>query len=410
MTEQSSDGTASVALTQAWQRFHAAQEEVLRWMEETPRFKSVPQHRAKAYHTVLEALAMAYNFAAAPRMYHPRLQINTGWQTDIYTLGQNGPDFFYAVTFLDGRQTYRLRGRFGDAVLILMQVLNHLSGHPDSKAIGNYDLSQFEIGPDGSFEITLSAARHSGNWVPLDGQCPYHFLLFRRAMGDWHMDPGELGIERVNPLPADYYDADEFDESAVAHRIDRATAFLKYLVRDFNIKLFDSYVSNGGGYNNMAFLPGTTTSQVGSPSSNYAMAVFDLQEDEALVIELDKLPDGVYWSFQAGDVWSRSLNFTHRQTSINMHQAAVDGDGGFRAVVAHRDPGVANWIDTTGHLQGTVVFRNYRATRQPVPATRKVMFSQVLEVLPKGTKMITPDERAAALERRRQGFLKLHGE
>lgn len=410
MTQKNSGETASTTLAAAWQRFHAAQQEALRWMEETPRFKDVPQHRAKAYHTLLEALAMAYNFAVAPRLYHPRLQINTGWQTEFYTLGQNCPDFFYIVTFLDGRQTYRLRGRFGDNVLILLQVLNHLAGHPDSRAIGNYDLSKFEIGPNGSFEIVLSAEKHAGNWIPLDRQSPYHFILFRRAMGDWHMDPGELAIERVNPLPQDYYDADEFDEAAIAQRIDRATAFLKYLVRDFNIKLYDFYVNNSGGYNRMAYLPGTVTSEVGSPSSNYAMAVFDLKDDEALIIELDKLPDGVYWSFQAGDVWSRSLNFTYRQTSINMHQAAVDRDGGFRAVVAHKDPGVANWIDTTGHLQGTIVFRNYRAMGQPVPATRKVKLTEVLSALPKDTKMVTPAERAAALERRRRGFLKLHGE
>ena len=61
------------------------------------------------------------------------------------------------------------------------------------------------------------------------------------------------------------------------------------------------------------FLPGTITSTVGSPSSNYAMAIYDLAEDEALIVELDQLPDGVYWSFQLGDVWSRSQNYMYRQ-------------------------------------------------------------------------------------------------
>jgi hypothetical protein len=39
--------------------------------EDSPRFKDFPQHSAKAYHTMMEALAMAYNFAIAPRMHHP---------------------------------------------------------------------------------------------------------------------------------------------------------------------------------------------------------------------------------------------------------------------------------------------------------------------------------------------------
>lgn len=406
----SEHGLTSPVLAKAWDTFHATQQEVLSWMTESERFRNVPQHRAKAYHTMLEALAMCYNFAIAPRLTHPRLQVNTGWQTDFYTLGQNGPDLYYALTFVDGKQEYRLTGKYNDCVLMLGQVIKHLSGHPDSVVVGNHDLSTFDIGPDGSFEFILSAKKHPGNWIPLDPDSRYQFILFRRFMRDWNDRRPEMHLERISPIPDDYYDADEFDEARMAERIDMATLFLKYLIKDFNIRLYDWYASNGKGFNNMNFLPGTITSQVGSPSSNYAMALFDLAEDEALIVELNPIPDGVYWSLQAGDVWSRSLNYMWRQTSISMHHAAVDPDGGFRCVVSHRDPGVKNWIDTTGRRQGTVVFRNYRATHQPVPATRKVKLSEVVGALPKGTAMVTPDERAAALKWRHQGVLKLHGE
>lgn len=401
--------SATPELKEAWNRFHATQQEVLNWMEQTPRFKSTPQHRAKAYHTMMEALAMCYNFAVAPRMLHPRLQVNTGWQTDFYTLGQNGPDLFYALTFLDGKQTYRMTGDMGDLVLVLCQVISHLSGHPDSKCIGNYDFSNFDIKPDGSFEIILSAEEQQGNWIKLDQDKPCHFLLIRRFMKDWNDNPGSLNLERISDLPEDYYDADEFDESAMVTRIDRATDFLKYLVDFFNIRLYDWYVQNSG-INQMAFLPGTVTSEVGSPSSSYAMAIFDLKDDEALIIELDQLPDGAYWSFQCGDVWSRSLNYIYCQTSINMHHGVVDSDGAFRAVVAHQDPGVANWLDTVRRQEGTVVFRNYGATRQPVPKTTKVKFTEIFDHLPPGTKTLTPEERADVLRKRHRGVLKLHGE
>ena len=403
-------GPTHPALAKAWDKFHAAQQEVLGWMTDSPRFRDVPQHRAKAYHTMLEALAMSYNFAIAPRLSHPRIQVNTGWQTDFYTLGQNGPDLYYGLTFVDGTQDYRLTGRFNDSVLMLGQVIKHLSGHPESTVVGNHDLSTFQIKPDGSFEIILSAKKHEGNWMPLDSESRYQFILFRRFMRDWNDKKPEMRIERITPLPDDYYDADEFDEVRMAQRIDMATAFLKYLVKDFNINLYEWYLGNSKGFNNMNFLPGTITSQVGSPMCNYAMAMFDLKPDEALIIELDQLPDGVYWSIQAGDVWSRSLNYMYRQTSVNMYHAAVDRDGGFRCVVAHRDPGVKNWIDTTGRLQGALVFRNYRTSREPVPATRKVKFDEILKVLPEGTVMVTPEERAAALKSRHEGVLKLHGE
>ena len=104
------------------------------------------------------------------------------------------------------------------------------------------------------------------------------------------------------------------------------------------------------------------------------------------------------------------MNCNFPFTSISGYHAAVDSDGGFRAVIAHKDPGVKNWLDTTGRLQGAVVFRNYRATREPVPASKKVKLSEVLDHLPKDTTMVTPEERAEALKKRHQGILALHGE
>jgi hypothetical protein len=402
--------TTNPILAEAWSRFHAAQTEVLGWMTGSERFKQWPQHRAKAYHTLMEALAMAYTFAVAPRMEQPRLQTNTGWFADMFTLGQNGPDLFYCLTFLDGQQEYRLTGNVGASPLMLFQVLNHLSGHPDSRAIGNYDFADFVIAPDGTFEVVISAREQPGNWIRLDPACDRHFILVRRFMGHPSDKAPVMLLTRTSQIDANHYDAEEFDEAVMARRIDAATAFLKYLIHDFNVQLFAAYSKVGGGYNNMAFLPGTVTSQVGSPSSNYAMAVFNLAEDEALIVKLDPLPDGIYWGFQLGDVWSRSLNFTQRQTSLNMSSVSVDEDGACRVVVAHQDPGVANWLDTTGRGQGTVVFRNYKTSSQPVPTTMKVKFADLATCLPPSTARISRADRARALEARRLAYIDLHGE
>ena len=400
---------SSPGLISAWLGFHAAQTEVLGWMTSEPRFQDEPQHRAKAYHTMMEALAMAYNFAVAPRMLHPRIQVTTGWFSDYYTLGQNGPDLHYALFFLDGTQTYRLRGNYGDCKLILFQLINHLSGHPDSKLIGDHDLAEF-VTPDGSFDIILSADEQDGHWIKLERNCDRHFVLMRRFMAAPSDRPASLKLDRVSDIPDTHYDAEEFDESVMARRIEAATHFLRYLIRDFNLNLFKSYVGVGGGFNNMAFLPGTITSQVGSSFSNYAMTGFDLAEDEALIITLDPLPDGVYWSFQLGNVWSRSLNYMYRQTSLNRAQVEMDSDGACRVVVAHRDPGIANWLDTMGHVQGTVVFRNYRASGQPVPQTVKVKLVDVAMHLPADTKRVSLAERDAYLKGRHQAYLALQGE
>ena len=424
-------GPAHPTLAQAWDAFHAAQNEVLGWMTGSERFERFPQTRARAYHTAMEMLAMAYNFAIAPRRLHPRIFVNTVWQTDMYTLGQNGPDFYYGVCFLDGTQEYRLSGNFNDSVLILGQVIANLSGHPQSDVVGNYDFADFDIAADGSFEVIISATKRPGNWMKLAPDSGYNFVLFRRATGDWNQTSASLKIERTSPLPDSHYDDDEFDEATMAERIDRATAFMKYCIRDFAINLYEWYRGNaaadeeGGetrtrvtvtddnrnsGFNRLAFLPGTITSTVGSPSSNYAMAIYNLAEDEALIVELDEVPDGVYWSYQLGDVWSRSLNYMYHNSSISMHHAAIDPDGALRVVIAHRDPGVQNWLDTTGRLQGSLVFRNYRASHAPVPRTRVVKFDKIADALPVDTRRIDAAERTRQLRARHEGVLKLHGE
>jgi hypothetical protein len=45
-----------------------------------------------------------------------------------------------------------------------------------------------------------------------------------------------------------------------------------------------------------------------------------------------------------------------------------------------------------------------------VPSTWKVKFSEISDVMPRDTKKVTLEERAAALKSRAEGFLKLHGE
>ena len=401
----------TAALTGAWAEYHATLEEMRRLLEATPRYQQTPQHRAKAYHTLMEMQAMAYNFVISPRMDHPRIYFQSGWQTNLYTLGQNGQDLLYGLIFVDGRQTYRLSGRMGDIKVFLLQVQNGIFGEAGVKVMGNYDWANFKIEPDGRFEVILSATEHPGNWIKLDRAYSFQFLHIRRSISDWHADQGSLDIERISELPDDFYAADEFDEAAMAARIRRASLFVRYLITDFTINLYNMYWNNAGQQKNvLTLLPGTVTSQVGSPSNNTAMAIFELQHDEALIVELDGVPNGTYWSFQLGDVWSRSLDFMNHQSSLNDREITVDADGRVRCVVALQDPGIANWLDPCGRTEGTVVFRNYRASAAPVPASRKVRFAELGALLPQGTARVTPAQRKAAMVRRRRGQRKLYGE
>jgi hypothetical protein len=130
---------------------------------------------------------------------------------------------------------------------------------------------------------------------------------------------------------------------------------------------------------------------------------FHIGPDEALVLELGS-PDGLFWSVAVGDVWFRSIDSSHQQSSLNGHQAKVDPDGRCRIVIAHRDPGIANWLDTGGHEPGIMTFRYVRTTTRPPVSTRLVGFGELDDVLPAGTARVTPAERAEVIAGRVRGF------
>ncbi len=114
-------------------------------------------------------------------------------------------------------------------------------------------------------------------------------------------------------------------------------------------------------------------------------------------------PEARYWSLHAGNFWWESLDYASRHTSLNHHQATLDDDGVFRAVVAHQDPGVPNWLDTLGHTRGPLLFRWVVADHGPATTTTVVPFDEIREHLPASTGTVTPEQRAETIRRRRRG-------
>jgi len=76
-----------------------------------------------------------------------------------------------------------------------------------------------------------------------------------------------------------------------------------------------------------------------------------------------------YWNFQLGNIWAECLD-KRRRISLNNATAAYEPDGSVRIVVAHRNPGHPNWIDTTGHDHGIMGMRWVRAETHPAATTR----------------------------------------
>jgi hypothetical protein len=111
--------------------------------------------------------------------------------------------------------------------------------------------------------------------------------------------------------------------------------------------------------------------------ATYSMAPFVLGPDDALVMT------GRWPTCRCANVslWNRflqTLDYANRPVSRNRAQTTLEPDGSFRMILAHRDPGHPNWLDTEGRTYG-VVFWRFMLAEGPVatPQAEVVPFADV---------------------------------
>jgi len=308
---------------------------------------------------------------------------------NVYKWGMDCPDCIYTGAPLHGGESYRVWGSRGTARYVGLQ---SMAGMASS---ANVLLDELELGPNGEVELVLSEQEHSGNWLPIGREATQ--LVVRHFFYDWDTEvASSLHIERIGGA-TDGHDASarpDDDPRAVAARQLVALGDFVTANLDFFLQFSRPEVPN-------SFLPPLDGTAMGAAAENRpVIGSWHLRPDEALVLEVSP-PDGLYWSASLGNPWWETIDYGRHQSSLNGHQASVDDDGVVRLVVAHQDPGVANWLDTAGHSSGPVIVRYVRTESAPVPATRVLPFEDVAAILPAGTRRVTPDERREVIARRR---------
>jgi hypothetical protein len=301
--------------------------------------------------------------------------------------GMECPDCIYLGSALIGSETYRLSGTRGSARYVGIQVMSGMA------STFNALLDDFELGPDGEFELILSAEPHEGNWVPLVENTT--MLVIRHFFYDWeHEVAADLSIEPLSGTLPSGNDATGDPRTALARQLVALGDFLEENLTFF-LNLSVPEAAN-------SFLPPLDGAAMGAAAENRpVIGSWRLGPDEALLIEVEP-PEGLYWSFSLGNVWWETIDYGNRQSSLNGHQAVVDDDGKVRVVVAHQDPGAANWLDTAGHSGGAVILRCVRTDTAPVPTVEVVPFDRLAERLPDSTRWISADERAGVIQMRRE--------
>jgi hypothetical protein len=354
------------------------------------------QLRAEVYRQVLMNLSLGYFLYFQSDRNHPDF---IPFLNSAYLLQPN-PDDIYLYLPVDGRGSYRISGDRGTVKLLTFTVGNNMIGMSETPTpqLGEYDADTLRIGADGSFEVLFSSERpagHDGNWLHLDPAAEH--IVVRQRSYDWGVErDARLAVERLDaasPLrPA-------LSAQQIDHKLRAAMAFAERLSRTWF--RYQNGLRQRVPANTLDF---TGFKQFGGVAvQTYWQGVYELGEGEALILETELPQQRPYWNVQLNDPLWNTVEYIYRQSSLNGHQAHIDGDGRFRAVIATEDPGVPNWLDTGGYRIGTLVGRWYACSSDPMPTLRRVPFGELRRHLPADTPRVDAGERARILAQRRRG-------
>ena len=275
----------------------------------------------------------------------------------IKFFGDN-PDVFYDCAPLKGDQTYRIRGNRGTATYL--GFIFYRTSYNDRIA-ANFSHKDIAIEPDGSFEITLSAEKQDGNWFKLDPKGSE--LVIRQYFLDKENEvPATYDIECIGSHPTA---PPPLTSKRMAKSISIFNRFIPSALQR-SVDFMDEQFANPNNFIQFDPLNPVIMALLPTSDNQYTGAAYDLQEDEALVI-IVKPPETIYWSIQLWNRWFESYDFRHHSVIINKRQAQLEPDGTFKTVIAHKDPGVPNWLDTAGHIQGMIGFRWMLCDETPEP-------------------------------------------
>ena len=275
--------------------------------------------------------------------------------TGPYTkMGLDNPDTLYFHAWLRDDAEYVVTGRRGSTADLSFQVLDgSYSPVNVPGSLAAFDDRAIEIDQDGSFEIRFGPGLSGRNAFPLAPGSA--MLVVREVFSDWATErPGMLRIhraDRAGQAPPSLTMETIAKRYAVAGKmlVGRIRTFLAFAERFYLNQPVNTLTPP-------RLTPGGLATQYSS------VGHYELADDQAMVVTVPA-GDAPYQGLQLGSMWYVSLDYINHQTSLTVPQARVDPDGMIRYVISERDPGLANWIERTGHDRGYVQLRWQRLSR-----------------------------------------------
>ncbi|MDB5397965.1 MAG: hypothetical protein JWM91_5471 [Rhodospirillales bacterium] len=294
------------------------------------------------------------------------------------------PDYVYRLAPVDDSARFVVRGRKPPGGPLAFEV--SLIGANEATQ-GNLSISDLAIAPDGGFTITVDPNEAGGRPNHLQSAPGAQQLIIRDIFDDIAVQrPMALTIERLDPPRRPALTIEEIIAGVPKQmtKAIRGTMAVTNAIKGAPNALKQPAFFNQGE---------TLVTQA------YSMGHFKLTEDQAFVIRMTMGSAG-YAIVPATNYWGGIGDFLNHRTCISSGQAVPNPDGSYTYVVARKDPGVANWVETDGLDEGMLCVRwtAFGQNEGPMPTleAKLVTLADIESALPPGT----PRYDAAARQER----------
>jgi len=333
---------------------------------------------------------------------HPQLFV---LQDEYRKLLVDNPDVHYLFCVLDDRCSYRLVGYRGDCAYLGMTFgtpfgQGEVGGRTGTQTQTHID--EFELGPDGSVDILIAPAsamptprpRNSIVLEPGTAQLAIRETHFDKAPerlsrlrvelvsapDDDHPHDDDVGGEGVVVVPPPILSSEE-----LASKLEFAALFLTFV----GATALQMWHDAGSNMNSFGGTDGSVhvaaqDDEVRSHSNaemTYHGGRFRLEPGQALVVTVhEPHRPFLYWGLTLTSPWMESFDSRYTTTALNNRSATRSPDGSWRMVIAPErpGPGIANWLDTGGRLEGYMLVRWVLADGPPHPTAELVAVADLL--------------------------------
>ena len=342
---------------------------------------------------------------AVPRSWNGYTLPGSRWYAD-------NADALYRSARIDDASSYEVTARIGKNM-------------PSQLTLMLYDWLQFEAGagersdvpvdtmevtdatprnPDGSVTFTVGPDPANGRANHLQLKPGVKQIFIREIRGDGSLPPVSMSIRRtkgetpkVKSLDLLAAEAAGYVDAGVEGTL-KITLVMGQLAENQPGALRVRYIKETGSPDQKL----VTDEPLGPDKalgfvSNF---ILNLKDDEALILTLNMMGTK-YISVNSYRPFLVSPEHVYRTSSLNNYQTKANPDGSITFVFARKDPGISNWIDSSGIPFGYVAIR-WQTLTNPVAGTLKngvqlaktVKLADLPNELPLTTKWVTAQERA----------------